>query len=390
MANLPGDTPLEELTPTSEQTRIPALDNEDQRLEPTPEAPEAPPAAEPEKVEPAVDPRAARLEQLAERSRASNADELERAQEVTVPIAPKEEPTPAAPPERMIKLKVRGESVELPESEVIARAQKNDAADTYLTEARQLLEDAKKTARQPEPARTEPAPQPVKEDRIAKAVEAIQTGADPAEVKLLLDQEIDDRVNASIEKSRQTETVQSQVHAFDAEVDQGYDAVRKEYPGLANDVISTNVVVSLAGGMEGELVARFLETDANDATKSAFAQAGITAESVRRYPPQDAHALFKDMHLKGYQLPPPSAVIRAAGKTVAEWKPGATQPAAPQPETKPVVLDRTARKDAIQQPERASIPRATPGKPAPTSEPQRAAQTREEMRAERRTGSARR
>jgi hypothetical protein len=144
--------------------------------------------------------------------------------------------------------------------------------------------------------------------------------------------------------------------------------------------------VALTGGMEGALISEFL-TKADDTTRSAFAQVGITAEGVKTYKPQDAHALFKDMHLKGFKLPAPAAVIQAAGKTVAERFKVTTQTPAPAPATP--VLDRTARKEAIQQPERASIPRTPTGQPAPRTETQRATDARAEMRGTRRAGSPR-
>jgi hypothetical protein len=93
------------------------------------------------------------------------------------------------------------------------------------------------------------------------------------------------------------------------------------------------------------------------------------------------------MHLKGFKLPAPAAVIQAAGKTVAERFKVTTQTPAPAPATP--VLDRTARKEAIQQPERASIPRTPTGQPAPRTETQRATDARAEMRGTRRAGSPR-
>lgn len=50
-------------------------------------------------------------------------------------------PPPAAP--RKITLTIRGKPVEMTENEVIARAQKVEAADSYLEESRQLLQEAK-------------------------------------------------------------------------------------------------------------------------------------------------------------------------------------------------------------------------------------------------------
>lgn len=379
MTTAPGATQPEDEALALEQTRIQQIEG-DSTSAPEPEAePASPPAATPE-PEKSSDPRADRLEQLAERAAESRREEAGQVAEVMAPAPAREAEPPAAPPERMIKLKVRGEIVELPESEVIARAQKVDAADDYLRESRELLEDAKRTVRQPEPAPT-PEPKPEKVNRIALAMEQLQNGTDPAEVEKLLDQEIQDRIDGKLAETRQRSEIETAVSSFDAEVEEGYIAVKTDYPELAKDIVATNVVVSLAGGMEAEVIGRYLDS-ADPKIKSAFAQAGITAEGVRRYAPHDAHALFKDMHLKGFPLPPPAAVIRAAGKTVAEWKPGNTPPAAPAPT--PAAPNRTARKEVLQQPERASIPRTPPGNPAPQSETSRATAARNELRQARR------
>lgn len=52
-------------------------------------------------------------------------------------------PPPAPSPKRMITLTIRGKPVEMSEDEVIARAQKVEAADSYLEESRELLQEAK-------------------------------------------------------------------------------------------------------------------------------------------------------------------------------------------------------------------------------------------------------
>lgn len=387
MPTAPGATQPEDEALSLEQTQIQQIEGDGTsapEIEQEPAAPAAPAKDEPEKPS---DPRADRLEQLAERAAENRREEAGQVAEVmtpAAPAAPEAEPAPA--PERMIKLKVNGETKEMTESEVIALAQKNDAADSYLERARATLDEVNELkysllGR----GKTDPAPAaeqaPEKVNRIALAMEQLQNGADPTEVEKLLDQEIADRIDTRLAESRQRGEIESAVSSFDAEVEEGYIAVKTDYPELAKDIVATNVVVSLAGGMEAEVIGRYLDS-ATPQIKSAFAQAGITAEGVRRYAPHDAHALFKDMHLKGFPLPPPAAVIRAAGKTVAEWKPGNTPPAAPAPT--PAAPDRTARKEAIQQPERASIPRTPPGKPAPQSETQRATAARGELRQARR------
>jgi hypothetical protein len=379
MPTAPGATQPEDEALLLEQTQIQQIEGDGTSAPEIEQEPAPTPAPAKDEQEKPSDPRADRLEQLANRAHENRREEAEAVAEVMVPSVQAEPEPPAPAPERMIKLKVRGEIVELPESEVIARAQKVDAADDYLRESRELLEDAKRTVRQPEPA-TVQEPKPEKVNRIALAMEQLQNGADPSEVEKLLDQEIAERIDGKLTETQQRTEIEQAVSSFDAEVEEGYIAVKTDYPELAKDIVATNVVVSLAGGMEAEVIGRYLDS-ATPQIKSAFAQAGITAEGVRRYAPHDAHALFKDMHLKGFPLPPPAAVIRAAGKTVAEWKPGNTPPV---PAPTPAAPNRTARKEAIQQPERASIPRTPPGNPAPQSETSRATAARNELRAARR------
>lgn len=396
-ATLPADETLR-----TEQREIPQIQNEDVRLE-APAEPVIAPVVKPEEAKPEpVDPRAARMEALAENRRVQATEELAREQDTIVAPAAPAAPVVEKPAERMITIKVRGQDVTLPESEVIARAQKVDAADDYLRESRQLLEDAKKTVRgEPVVAKPEPAPQPAKVDRIASFIEGIQTGADPAEVKLLLDQEVTDRAKQAardiINGDRQAATAQG----FDSEVDQGYAQLAKDHPTIGSDPITRHTVTSFVGGLEAESIARFLSgkavpdwnfPPADPETIASFARAGITAEGVRGYTPQDAQALFKDMSLKGYALPKPAAIIQVAGRMVAERFAPATKGAdpAPVPKPAPVAVDRSQRKTDLQQPTLAAIPRSpTSGQFVPKTEAERAQASREEIRSARRAGAKR-
>lgn len=382
-----------------EQATISELQNTDQR--PVIETEQPATKVETETDKPAteqqerLDPRAARLESLAEKRHTEGNEELIAATAAMVdPAAPAVE---AAPAERMIKLKVRGEIVELPESEVIAKAQKVDAADSYLEEARGLLTEAKKTRTEPAPAQQQPAPkvEPEKVDRLAAAIEQIQLGADPAEVRALLDTEVTERARTAARETLDEDRTAYRMTNFDNDVDEGYAAVTKDHPDMAGDPIAKTVVVAVAGGMEAALIGNFLKENADDATKAAFAGVNITPETLAGYSPTDAHALYKDMVLKGYPLHRPSDIIKAAGKTVAERFAGTTtrQPAPQQQQQQPAPkpVDRTERKQALQQPERQPIPRnpSTGNFVSPKTEKERATDARSEMRADRKRAGQR-
>lgn len=392
---LPEENEIDPIPPT-EQAQIKPIDEEAAPAEQEPEQEEeTPPAAqEPEKPEEPQDPRAARLERISSQRADHTADELKTAAASMAGAEPAEpaeqEPVeePAAP-ERKLKLKIRGEEVELTESEVIARAQKNDAADDYLREARDLLAEAKRARREPQdPAAPPQAETPVeKVDRLARAVEILQSGGDPVEAKALMAEEVAEQATTAAQSVVASSDYAKMSARFDNDVTSGFEAARSEHEALMSDPISSEVVFSFNAGLQRTLIGKFL-SEADEPTQNAFAQAGITAQGISSYSPQDTHALYKDMALKGYPLPPPSLVVKTAAKTIAEKFPGNTQPApAPTPEPQPQpVLDRSARKDALVQPERTSIPRPTTRTPVPRTEPQRAASARQELKAGRRAG----
>jgi hypothetical protein len=362
----PGDT-LPEDDLLSQQAGIEQLVNDDARPEPQAEKADTT-APEKDKVETEekADPRAARMEQLAERRHGEQVQELVEAAAAMVPNPAEPAKAPEAQPaERMFKLKVRGEVVEMPESKVLELAQKNEAADSYLNEARKLLEEAK-TVRQPETKPAEPD-KVEKIDRIQQAIEKIQLGEDPAEVRALFDTEFTERARAEARAILDEERAHSAASAFDSDIDEGFRSVSTTYPDMVADPIAQNVLGSLVAPAEAEVIARFLKS-ADENVRNAFAQAGITAEGVVTYRPADAHALFKDMHLKGYPLPRPADLIRSLGEQVAK-KFGATPAVQPANQQQQQPLNRTQRKEAIQQPERVTIPRNTTRASSPSPSP---------------------
>lgn len=383
--NTPGQ---EELPASVEQRTIPTI--EEAAPAPAPEQEEAPPAAVSKKEDQTpADPRAARLEALAENAHQNRQEESAAVAEVMAPAVPAAPAEPAPAPERMLKLKIRGEIVEVPESEVIARAQKVDAADQYLSEAKDLLKDAKATVRQPAP-QPEPAPAPVeKVDPVARAIELIQTGGDPAEAKAILETELSERATRAAEQVVDGRNTDQRSQRYDADFNFGLAEVATEFEDMMGSPVGQFAVRGLAGSLQAHVIAEHLTTLPPE-VQQAFSASGITPDTLKNYSPEDAGALYKDMMLKGYRLPiRPSDFVKVAAKTVAE-KFGTTPPnPAPTPTPAPQpALDRTARKEALNNPERTAIPKPTARVPAPRSEPQRAASARQELRASRRRGSA--
>lgn len=384
MSTEPGNTPApDEVSASVEQRTIPTIDESQQAPEPAAE--DTPPAPVPKKEdETPSDPRAARLEALAANAHQNRQEEAEAVAEVmsSAPAPAVAEPEPA--PERMIKLKIRGEVVERPESEVIAMAQKVEAADQYLSDARDVLKEAKEAVRQPvQPQREEPAPAVEKVDAIAKAIEIIQTGGDPAEAKAILDTELSERATRAAEQVIDGRSNDQRTQRYDADYSNGFTEAAGEYQDILSNTVGQSTVRSLSGALQAHVIAEHLQTLTPE-VQQAFSASGITPDTLKQYSPEDAAALYKDMCLKGYQLPRPSDVIKVAAKTVADQF-GTTKPA---PTPAPVPLDRTQRKEAINQPERTAIPKPTGRPPVPRTEPQRAVNARQEMRAQRRKGSA--
>lgn len=393
MSTEPGNTLTDEeiaaLAVGTEQTTIKPLD-EERAPELVSEDKEAPPAPAAKKDdEPPADPRAARLEALADKAHQHRQEEAETVAEIMAPAAPVKEPEPAPVPERMLKLKIRGEVVEMSESEVIARAQKVDAADQYIAEAKDLLRDAKAVRQQPQPVQElAPQPTPEKPNAIAKALEIVQAGGDLAEAQAMIETELSERATRAAEQVVDGRNENQRSQRYDADMGAGFAEAATEFPDLMASPVGQSTVRGLTGSLQAHVIAEHLQTLTPE-VQQAFSASGITPESLKDYSPDDAGALYKDMLLKGYRLPRPSEVTKAAAKTVADFYAGSTQPApAPTPAPAPQILDRTQRKEALNNPERTAIPKPTGRTPPPRTEPQRAASARQELRASRRRGSA--
>lgn len=372
-----------------EQTQIQDV-NTDAPLVHQPAA-EAEPAQEQEQQqEQPSDPRAAALERIAERRRNEANDEIRQVAEITTdPTAPK--PVAAEPVadkaeddlDRMVTMKIRGETVQKPLREVIATAQRVDATESYLDEARNLVHQARQTATEVRNSPEVRHEAQAKVDRLAEVIEQIQLGGDPAEVRQALDDILSERAQGAARQIIDQDRNDRLAARIDADVEVAYADLDKEFGATVQDDIARDAIHSLSGRLASAKIAEFL-AGADPETQNAFAQSRITPETLKFYTPQEAHTLYRDMVLKGYQLPPPAAVHKAAGTAFAQRFGGSTQPSTTAPQGSPP--NRTQRKETIQQPQRASVPRdTTTGRFVPQqTEQERARQNRAELRNDRR------
>lgn len=353
------------------------------------------------------DPRADRMEQLAEKRQEVRLETLTEIREAVDPEPGKvveEKPAAKDPteidPDTMVRTKVRGVEKIVRYGDVISGYQKTDAADSYLADSRALLEEAKKVAR-PAAAPVENEKVEPPEDRLAKAIDVIQIGGDPKEARAILDEELNERATRAARSVVDERSEQEMDRVINADVVSGFAAVEKDYPHLVADKLQTGVLLLANADAQREEITNFL-ANAPDPVREAFASANITAEGLGAYTDKQTLALYRDMVKKNYGraedrpygLRRPSELTKEVAVKLAERFPAPPPKAQGEPSPTPaangkipVVLDRTARKEAIQQPERTTIPRPTPGRqPAPLTPDQRAQVARDDLRAQRRKG----
>lgn len=336
------------------------------------------PAPEPEKAEgPSMSPQDLKRQAMADRfkrpaaearpfdgdmTKAENlygdvaTEELQADPDLPEPGVPKDrqEPAPAAP--RMITRVVRGKEVTKSEDEWLALAMKVDAADTYLEESRQLLEDAKRIrqertgqdAQHPE-HRTE-----ARDDRtdvddtqtsrrpgidLKAVVEEIQFG-DPTVAAEKLAQAIDNVATKQVNEGHIARLVSNDLARSKLDLKAFADA----NPDIASNEIASSV-------MEQSIYKVFREE---------IKALGVDEAQIPKDPKTlaDWHRLYR---VHGHSVSKPAEVFEKA-KVMLDTFRGA--PAAPKPAPRKdaarveVNVDRTERRMAIPvQPSRAVAPR---------------------------------
>lgn len=264
-------------------------------------------------------------------------------------------PEPEAPPEPVKrKLKVRGKEVELSDEEVLALAQKAAAADDYLGEARQTLDNAKSLQKEIEATRTAPPgkhptgsdaaqpPEPAKTpdasehpvSPFAKLVEAIQFG-DPNDAGKSLEELINTEVDKRT-KPAAKEVLEQQRMADEAARSKKYlDDFRSENKEIASDPFANAVI-------ERMLIQKQLED---------IKELGVD-ESQLPKTPGDIVQWHLWYRTNGYKVRDVTTLLKTSRDEFVEWKgvgekpKPATGKAPPRVEVK---VDRTARRAAIPQ-----------------------------------------
>ncbi len=292
------------------------------------------------------------------------------------PETRQQEPAP-----RMITRTVRGKQVTKSEDEWLALAMKVDAADTYLEESRQLLEDAKRIrqertgqdAQHPE-HRTEAQDDGLDVDAnqnsrrpgidLKSVVEEIQFG-DPEKAAEKLAQAIDTVATKQVNEGHVQRLVANDLARSKLDLKAFADA----NPDIAADQVASMVI-------ENNVYAIY-----RDEIKAL----GVDEAQIPKDPKAlaDWHRLYR---VHGHTVSKPADVLEKAKAKFQEWRGVPQQPSKPAP--KPgaprvqVNVDRTDRRMAIpNQPSRGVAPRRDAAPPAKQEDSRKAAV--QEMRRQR-------
>ncbi len=260
-----------------------------------------------------------------------------------------------APAERTFTIKVRGKDVQLTEAEVLERARKVEAADSYLAESREILESAKTIRAE----RAGPDRQPQDGERSAdeqdqtdhsqarpnapsmkSVVEKIQFG-DPEEAARELEQVIDTAASKKANEGHVARLVSNDLVRSKAALKAFSDA----NPDLAND----------------SLAMRLMEESIYDVYREELVAQGVNEASI----PKDKLALadFHRLHrVHQHQVSSVESVLKEAKSRLDRFRGAPSVPVKPAPRKDAarvnVNVDRTERRMAIPvQPSRAVAPR---------------------------------
>lgn len=279
---------------------------------------------------------------------------------------PLEPPAPAAPEPRTYTLKIRGRDVTLTEEEVLARASKVEAADTYLAESRQLLEEAasikaERAGRDPQHPEGQSSTQgdgldtdrpdgqtqhPASETKAI--IEKIQFG-DPEEAARELDSLIDKRA--------------------DQRADQGH-IERLFNNDLAKSKNALKAFTEANPTLEGDkIAAKIIEENMYDLYREELLSLGLDEAKLPKTNTELAN-WHRMQRIHGFAVSDTTALLNKARDRMAAWRGTSTpKPAASTAKPAPRVVvnvDRTERRAAIpNQPTRASIPQRDVAAPQP-------------------------
>ncbi|HWW46316.1 MAG TPA: hypothetical protein VNZ94_00555 [Xanthobacteraceae bacterium] len=272
-------------------------------------------------------------------------------QHAAAPEAPQPDATtePSPPPaERKFKLTVRGEEREVTEQELLTLAQKSAAADSYLDDARHILETAKqrvKVSRQhpADPPRTDATEfdelddQQHQADPFEHLVEQMQYG-DPKDVSKNLRTTMAEIAKDAVKEATTTSRVQQDL-ASDL---RAYDEFVKANPELANDRFAV-------AGIRDSLLEGYRED---------LRKIGVSEDHIPKDPEQLAihHRHYK---LQGHPVRTVPTLLEGARQDFIRWRGNPKEPSTtmPRPEARvDVRVNRDERRMAINhQPTRATV-----------------------------------
>lgn len=278
------------------------------------------------------------------------------------PGVPRQEAQTEAP--KLRKLIVRGKEIELTEEEILARAGKVTAADSYLDEARAMLEEAKSirggrspagTDQHPDPSRTratedeqeldppDDAQHPA-QSRTRKLVEELQFG-DPDKAAELLEEIVDERADKKADNRQLTRLMNNDLVASQKALK---DFMGK-HPELADD---KNAAV-------------LIENSMYDFFREEIEALGtVDKDTIPKDPKQLANwHRFHRVH--GDNVSKPADLLEKALKKIEAWRggpkpnPSTSRSTERRPEPRvDVTVDRTQRRQALpNQPSRTVSPR---------------------------------
>ena len=403
-ANIASESRNIETINDDASARQPDLDNSKPSA-PEAEAPEARP----------VDPRKAKMDEIAARSNERRREEQDA---VNATFGRPETPPPVAlKDDDHVDLKVRRQTQRMTvrERNEILRDDFDDEDIQGMTEAernrnaqfilanrsyRAEIDELKRETKAPQPQVQVIQPQTpvteveppktarqIAEEKLDAALEALEFGEPNARAAVKDAQNELARVAA--EEVVQERDQRHRESVIDRDFDEGRNVVLQPW---SNDPIVTGVLNTYIDIGLKAMIAQTIDK-AGPAMQAAFARNGITPEFLQQADTKTVTDLYKDMILKGHQIPQPSRVIRAIAENTKSRIAGITRPA-PQdqhpdpagPDGQAPRLDRSARKEATaNQPGRASLPRSpSNSNPPPMSEQDRAKANREAEKQKRR------
>ena len=286
---------------------------------------------------------------------------------------PQPEPAPVAAPQT-VRVKVRGQEMEVPLEEALGKARIAYAAEDYLDEAKGKLNEVNALLRQAkeQPARVGPngqpqaapltaqpteQPQPApadlqpQESPFKKLVEAIQFG-DPQEAEALFQ----NTLGAVAQNAVQQGLVGQRLRDEGARAMKTLNDFKDQNPELANDPMASAAIQ-----------AKIFELQVQDLQAIGVDPARIRPDGQSPTPGDiaDAHKWYRS---EGFSVRSPQIMLETARDNFLQWR-GVKQEPTPDPAAAPaakaaprVVVNRDERRQAIQpQPSRTTAPReATP------------------------------